>query len=164
MKSSGFGVEAGLPRPPTLAGDVGPRLLKSEQRFLSAAPRATDRHPARGQFVLQPVQRQARALVDPLDDEDTVRLQNACDGRPIFPAPLSRSRDIVATISPPTKPLRRSAMQPSGCSHPQQHAHEDHSIGLVPSDAGFRPARILNHKPKPKGIPPRFNRAMNRSS
>lgn len=36
-----------------------------------------DRDPARGQLVLQPVQRQVRVLVDPLDDEGSVRLQNA---------------------------------------------------------------------------------------
>lgn len=80
-------IEARLPRSPapTSAQDVGAPLLKGEQCFFepqSLAPQEQpdrimpDLDPARGQFVLELVQRHVRGLAEPGRDEGTMRFQH----------------------------------------------------------------------------------------
>lgn len=160
-------IEATLPRLPALAatGNVGSSLLKSEQRFFEAqalAPQehpdriVRDHHPACGQLVLQPMQRQIRSLVDPLYDEGPMRLQNPL----AVSAHLARrnraggSLTLRSLYTEETATPKRdaTARQLSPVPTASTTRHEDRSKGLAQSYAGLRPASILNHKPASWGI------------
>ncbi len=117
-----------------------------------------DGDPARRQFRLQPMQRQVGVLPDPLGDESAVAVpEPACGDRPSGPAQPSPSPDAAATTSPPRTRQPQTAPQHCGSSHRperlQPPARADHSKEVGPSDAGLRPASILNHNPTPNEIP-----------